>query len=395
MTTMTTEPGAKTARARRHLSSKGIRPTSRHGALTLGGVIYIVVTLFLAVGAVNAQNNLLFWLFGVAIALLIVSGTLSGNALMRLQITPQTIPDGRAGQSHTIRYQLTSTSRLSPIFGAIIRERIDAPNQLEQLTPGVIIHLAPGQHTSCTAQIQPQSRGRCTLESFQIECSFPLGVIRKWIRFDHPRSFIALPHRLDLQSTAIGNTAATWSDDPRSQPTSGDSTDYFGLRQYIPGDTRRKIAWKQSARRNGLVVIEHAQETSPQMMIWLRKPLGSDDPVLIERAIAMVCAVARQAIESKRAVGVWIPWASIRLTPDAGNAQLYRIEHALALLNLDSSHRCNDSDPPLQMGQLVQISCTHQSGTQDTRHLYADRPDMWLAHGAQLPQALICEGTES
>jgi uncharacterized protein (DUF58 family) len=394
MTTMMSDPGTKAIRARRRALAHGVGPVSRHATLTPGGVIYIVVTLFLAVGAVNAENNLLFWLFGVAIALLIASGFLSGNALMKLRVIPHSIPDARAGQKHTIRYEFANTSRVFPLFAVLVRERSRKSSSYRQSSPGVLVHLAPGRHASCTTQIQIDTRGRHTLESFRAESSFPFGIIRKWIRFDQRRAFIALPHMIDLKPSLLREQAVAFSDDPASQPRCGASTDYFGLRPYISGDPRRKIAWKQSARRGELVTIEYAQETSERVMIQLHRPRGSDSPVLVERAVAMVCAVAKQAIDNKVSVGIWIPWASIRVSPDAGAAQLYLIEQAMALLD-PVPHKDPESEqqPPL-MGRLIQISCTQASEEHHSSHLYADQPDSWMAQGASLPAGLLLKGEQ-
>src|ERR1041385_4840021 len=46
------------------------------------GLVYILVTLFIAMGAINSQNNLLFAALGLAIGGLLISGIISGGALL-------------------------------------------------------------------------------------------------------------------------------------------------------------------------------------------------------------------------------------------------------------------------------------------------------------------------
>ena len=87
------------------------KPIRRSSKLTFGGTMYAIVTLFLAVGAINSQNNLLFWLFGVSIATLVVSGLISGNALMQTRISALAVSDATAGDVVKLRYSITNNSR--------------------------------------------------------------------------------------------------------------------------------------------------------------------------------------------------------------------------------------------------------------------------------------------
>lgn len=388
MSSLQTDPGTQVSRARStaHSASKVARPTTRNATLTIAGVMYILVTLFLAVGAINAQNNLLFWLFGFAIALLITSGILSGNAMMRLSTRAFPITDARAGTPHPLRYRLSSQSRMFPLFGLVIREE---ETDLQTESPAIVVHLSPGASAETAGWIIAHKRGRYALPAFRIESSFPFGIIRKWIRFEQPRTLIVLPHELQLKPSPFLFQPGARSEDHQSKPRRGSGSEFFGLRQYVAGDSRRKIAWKTSARRNGLVVIQHAQETEPRVMIWLRKPDPTDHPVLIERAIALAASVSRAAMDSGCAVGFWAPWASIRFNPGSGTSQLHRIEYALA--NLDLSITDDSDTPPASVsGRVIEVVCTDAPRPNPVGETFAaDHPETWILAGEQLPEALV------
>lgn len=388
MSSLQTEPGTQVSRARSAARSapRASRPTTRNATLTIAGVMYILVTLFLAVGAINAQNNLLFWLFGFAIALLITSGILSGNAMMRLSVRASTITDARAGIPHPLRYRLDSHSRMFPLFGLVIREE---ETDLQTDSPAIVVHLSPGESAETSGWILAHKRGRYDLPAFRVESSFPFGIIRKWIRFEQPRTVTVLPHELHLQPSLFLSQPGARSEDHQSKPRRGSGSEFFGLRQYVAGDSRRKIAWKTSARRNGLVVIQHAQETEPRVMIWLRKPAAADHPVLVERTIALAASVSRAVMDSGCAVGFWAPWVSIRFNPGSGASQLHRIEYALANLDLSAADE-SDSAPQSVSGRVIQVVCTDASAPSSTGDTFAaDHPDSWLFEGEQLPDALV------
>jgi hypothetical protein len=49
-------------------SDTAMRVVSRRYHLHFPGLVYIATTVMLAFGAVQSQNNLLFWAFGIAVA---------------------------------------------------------------------------------------------------------------------------------------------------------------------------------------------------------------------------------------------------------------------------------------------------------------------------------------
>ena len=348
--------------------------------------MYILVTLFLAVGAINAQNNLLFWLFGFAIAILVTSGILSGNAMMRLHARALPTPDARAGEEFSIRYQLKSRSRLFPLFGLVIREE---ETRLEMSGPAVVVHLSPGSSTKATARLIANTRGRHTLPAFRIESTFPFGIIRKWIRYEQPRTLLVVPHALPLREMPSLFHAGSRQEDQQAKLKQGGGSEFFGLRPYAPGDPRRKIAWKTSARRDGLVVIQHAQETEPRLMIWMKRPDRGSSTEMIERSIALACSLAREGVRKNCAVGMWAPWAQISIRPASGQPQLKKIERTLAHLNLAMEPR-PDTPPSGRSGRLIRVICGSELVTDPENGVFAvNQPAAWLRQDTHLPSPLI------
>ena len=117
------------------------KAVSRRSKLTLSGLIYIILTLFLAVGAINSQNNLLFWLFGVAIAAIIVSGLFSGSVLMRIELFAYPINGAHAGEPLRLRYSLVNHSRFYPLIAAMVSEAKANSHAAMQLEPAALVHL--------------------------------------------------------------------------------------------------------------------------------------------------------------------------------------------------------------------------------------------------------------
>lgn len=390
MTSVSTDPGASIQGERSPTpeSVSAARSSSRNATLTIAGVMYILVTLFLAVGAINAQNNLLFWLFGFAIAILITSGLLSGNAMMRLHVRGAPIAVARAGEVRTVRYQLRSRSRMFPLFGLVLREEIPKDSPIDVTNPGVVVHLSPKSSGGATSRMIAHKRGRYALPAFRVESSFPFGIIRKWIRYEQHRTMIVVPHLLPLKPIGFLHQPGEHAEEQFAKPKRGPGSEFFGLRPYVPGDPRRKIAWKTSARREGLFVLEHARETEPKVVVWLQRPDDSAPEALRERAIALACSLVHAASDANCAVGFWAPWASIRINAAPGQAQIKKIEYALAHLQAAPSDS-SDPPPPERSGRLIRVS---QSASEQANPLVgefvADQPQHWLRADEQLPRSL-------
>ena len=76
---------------------------TRQYHFAFGGVLYVAVTTLLMLGALNSQNNLLFAAMGVSIGGLVVSGILSGWALLGVRVERISVSDASVGRPMTIR----------------------------------------------------------------------------------------------------------------------------------------------------------------------------------------------------------------------------------------------------------------------------------------------------
>jgi len=355
-------------------------------------MIYIGVTIFLAVGAINSQNNLLFWLFGVAIATLVVSGVFSGSALMQVRLEAQAIPDAFAGERVRVHYMLTNRSRFFPLFAALISEIPDEHHPKAIFEPAAILHLGPRQHTRAHGSFKPTHRGRFSANRIRLSTRFPFGLLQKSIIFECHRSMLILPHQLAI-TPRLARAVSGQGEQTRNRTNpSGASAEYWGLREYSPGDPKRSIAWKQSARHAKLVVIEHAQPISTKLWIWITVPCldAEADPRGAERAIALGASLIAQATARHIPVGLWVPGYDIKMTPGTGQASMMRSLRALAIMD-NSTKPIYDRAPNASRCDDLLVICPSNnavSQTQAGRTLTSDDWKNWLIDSATLPDVL-------
>ena len=377
MTTMNARPSTLAP-------TDGHRPDARRARLGWSGFLFVFITVFLAIGAVNSQNNLLFWVFGIAVAAVIVSGIISGNSLMGLRYESAEIPDTPAGQTREIVGTVISRNRLLPVFALNIHE-IDN----RQTRPGCVLHAAPRARVRCTMAWTPTHRGPADFDRVLIESRFPFGFIIKTLEFSLPRRALATPPEIPLDPAIITALGEGHTEHRVKRARRNATGSYFGLRPYAHGDPRRLIAWKPSSKRSELLVVEHAEPRGRSVWVHLTAPatpLNNGDRTA-ERAIALAAALVREGSRSGRPVGVWAPWAEIRLSPATGTPAEHRAARALAMIDL-AAPTGQDTPPPIRPGDSTLTIPLHHAGGSGPDRLDPDRPADWLAPGAQLPAIL-------
>ncbi len=306
----------------------------RAAALTFPGILFVVVTLFLALGAINGQNNLLFWLFGFCIAALVVSGIITGNALMGLKLAAHAPPPARAGQPVELTYTIQNTARLFPNFALEITELRDHTSPLthKNLTaPAVLLHLPPRAIDRAASTYTPTRRGIIELDRVWIRTRFPFGLFTKTVEFSAPRTLVVAPPKADPDDTRIETLTTSDQAQTRHAARRGAGLDYIGLREYRPGDPMRVVSWKRSARAGSLLVVEYPQPASDTRILELAPPSPDTPDDDFEHAIALTYTLIERN-HASISTGLDIPWAHVSIPPGRGPAHLARCARALATL---------------------------------------------------------------
>tara|TARA_R110002096_G_scaffold173781_9_gene348940 strand:+ start:131060 stop:132187 length:1128 start_codon:yes stop_codon:yes gene_type:complete len=326
-------PSALAAKLPKHQQSSGSTLTAtahskRSSKLTAPGFLFVFVTLFLALGAINGQNNLLFWLFGFSIAALIVSGIITGTALVNIKLAAHPLQISELGSTLKASYTLYNPSKLLPNFALEIIE-LDHPHA--HSAPGVVLHLRPNAEATGHANLTPQVRGQLALNTIRVRTRFPFGLFTKSVDFQFHRQTLVLPKPMDTAQLDWNNQNTNAESETRSLNRRGSGLDYFALRQYQPGDPLRRIAWKQSARTDSLLVTEYPETASIQRTIELAEPTSQTPDELFELAISIAYTLIKEAPPNAR-ISLSIPWDGTVIPPMTGRAHTDRCAKALAML---------------------------------------------------------------
>lgn len=331
-------------------SGSRIRVKRRYD-LGVPGLLYVGVTLFIALGAFNSQNNLLFWAFGFALAVLLVSGIVSGSMLMGVSVERVSTTQARVGEAAAIRYRVHNRNRVFPVFALSIEESGVGPAPrrgwlARMLWPrrvaaspntgparAFVGQVGAGQTVFVEARVETVRRGPARLKAVVAHSAFPFGLMRKVLWFMQPGTVLVLPKVVRPAEGELG--LADSLDAVRSASSGrGAGDEFHALREYRPGDPLRDIAWRASARRGGLLVRQ-TTAAAPQR-VWivpeLRARRGSAEAD--EATISLAAGVAELAEASGAEYGVLVPLTGASTPVRRGAGHLSRVMSDLAMLEL-------------------------------------------------------------
>jgi uncharacterized protein (DUF58 family) len=276
------------------------------------GLFYAGLLLGMAAGALNYNNNpalLLCLLLGGAGLASLIAAQMQLTGLSIVAIDAEPVP---AGQPLHVRvHAQADPSRLRRGL------RVDDDDLLES----VLLNLEQGRGEA-ELTLQTHQRGWLDVPRLRIFTTRPLGLARAWTYFwsDAPLLVHAAPE-IDAPPLPGGSGEQAQS---RLHPA-GD--DVHHLRSYRPGDSRRAIAWKPSARRGTLVVREYEQPSGADVVLDWRQ-LGH---LGYEARISRLARWVDEAERDGRRYRLSLPGRA-DLGPDRGGAHRDACQRALALL---------------------------------------------------------------
>lgn len=189
--------------------------------------------------------------------------------------------------------------------------------QAREATP---VDLPPGATVAVRLKLPPTRRGRLRIRSVGITTRFPFGLFRCWVWLYPVVSGIVYPQ------------VAPRGDQPPPDVTAGGDAsddklgdeDFVGLRNFRPGDSPRRVAWKAVARGGDLLVKQFAgADVAPRWLAWADVPERE-----LEQRLSRLCRWVVDAHARGQAYGLRLP--GIEHAPAVGGRHRHRCLSALA-----------------------------------------------------------------
>ena len=166
-----------------------------------------------------------------------------------------------AGQPATAALRVTNTGRrTSP--PSVVTEPVGTT--VAQLA---VPRLAPGEQVVVTHALPTSRRAVLTLGPSQLRRDDPFGLLTWSQELSGTDTFWVHPATVPLPPLPSGRRRDL--EGPASNRAMQGTAQFHSLREFVPGDDRRHIHWRSSARKGTYMVVEHVDVTRPKATVVL------------------------------------------------------------------------------------------------------------------------------
>ena len=201
----------------------------------------------------------------------------------------------------------------------------------------------PGLHLRWSSSIESLEPGLYEPPGFALRACSPSGLFHSFHYVEDPAPLKVYPNVFGLSTARASKKGLNRMLQLGGHrfPHKGGSGELLEIREFRPGDNRRRIAWKISARRDGLYVRELEREVPIRTTIFVDggapSRLGERGRRPLDHMIELAARVTRGTVEGRDPVGVTLFDEERRriLPPSGGRRHLFRVLRALAEFSTD------------------------------------------------------------
>jgi uncharacterized protein (DUF58 family) len=311
-------------------------------ALTRKAVAYLALAyLFVGLALVFREPTLTAFVIPLAVAFFYSSfftETRMPDLTIKRRLNP---PRSFGGESITVTLQVRNNS--SAEIGELqLEDTLSESLALEGGTNNLTAFLRAGELLEHTYKISAPKRGRYQIGPMKMKSEDMLAFREYSTTLSSLDHLLILPKVEDLGSIELrARRVGPWPGSVQSRSV-GPGSEFFELRQYIPGDELRRINWKATAKRARLLSNEYEGERVTDVLVVLdcsesaRSQLFSFDAEEFE--VDFAASLCSQLLLQGNRVGLLVYGAERTwLAPAFGKRQLLKILGSLAIVRAGSA----------------------------------------------------------
>ena len=272
--------------------------------ICLEGLYYVFVLAFIVVGATLRDINLLFVLAGMMMGPLLFNWRLVVLAVRRLEVARRLPAQVFAGRPFLVEIHGENQrkhlgSSMLVVEDAIATETADegaSVNGAKASVKVMLPYIPASQSRKTTYRVTLPRRGKYRFGPLKAFTRFPLGLVKATARFRQYERVVAFPRlgRLAPQWTKLleSDRYGRHQVHSRQGPIDGD---YYGLREWRPGDSKRWIHWRMTAKLGKLAVRQFEQQQNRDLALvldlWLPNEPTDEDIGRVEFAVSFAATL--------------------------------------------------------------------------------------------------------
>ncbi|HDI75509.1 MAG: hypothetical protein DRJ52_07895 [Thermoprotei archaeon] len=195
--------------------------------------------------------------------------------------------------------------------------------------------LRPGEEITVEYSVEFPLRGHYTIGPTRVSTSDPAGIAELELIVENEDYITVFPKFEPIKTVYIRPRYTGVWPGFISTRRSGLGSEFYGVRDYIPGDDLRRINWKVSARRGKLASNEYESENVTDAVVVLDttglESLGEYLTPVLEAMVSAAASLAYSLITQGNRVGLLVHGRyKLHVNPGFGKKQFLRILHYLA-----------------------------------------------------------------
>lgn len=242
-------------------------------SLTFEGLCFAVIAGFIMAGALTRQINLLMVLFGLLAGAFFMHWRMVKRILRKLEVERRLPKSVSAGDLLVVELQAANPRRRLGAWSVVVADTVQREGEQAGLPAhprALFSHVPAGATRSTSYHGRLAERGRYRFGLLELSSRFPFGFLKYRVQVDAYESLLVYPR--------LGRLTANWrrwqegletrlgSSSPRQGLSEGD---FYGLRDWRSGDSRRWLHWRTSARRQTPVVRQFEQQRDRGLAVVL------------------------------------------------------------------------------------------------------------------------------
>ena len=254
------------------------------------GLLFVALSIVTAWGAAHSGANLTYLVFGSMLGALLLSGAAAAWNLSGLRVRREMPKHLYAGRRFTVRLIVENRGR--GLSGFSLKVHDGAPRDLDTLESrcyAVRVPARRGKELEYTGVFR--RRGLHRFGAITARSRFPFGFFanrRSWRADEEVLVYPAIGRlKGELPYAGSGYEYAEGLQMSRREGTE----DFYGLREYRPGDNPRRIHWKRSARLQKPLVMEFIKPPERDVDIYVDNYVSKGWEERLEETISCAATV--------------------------------------------------------------------------------------------------------
>lgn len=310
-------------------------------------LMFGALCLVLVAAAVNAQH--LYYMAAILLVLPGVSYALGWFALRGLEFHRELPHTAWQGEQGEIVYVVQNRSQVSRYFLSV---HTGLPAWIEPLEPEApLFNVGAGETTRVPVAVRFERRGVYRMKGFEATAMDPLGVFAFTRKIPCEGELIVYPTPEPMRTISMTGEGRYGWQEMMTALNRGHGVDFHGVREYAPGDSLRRIHWRQTARTGKMSVIEFEEPEAVSVAILLDLQRGTEagegKETTLEYGVRFAASLAYLATTQGASVQLITPPDATRETttesvlraaalPGRGQNHLFTLLDALARVEAES-----------------------------------------------------------